>query len=177
MHRRTWLYPAGSVREYQYQIAYTAIKYNTLACLPTGLGKTLIAAVVMYNFYRWFPRVSTVSGVPASKLDFCSIMQTSGLIVPRGHWHRDAYVSATDASISQTTTNATLVCREVYEQEQQLDNHRPVCCAQRQQTMHMRCIHVYYQAVCPSTAMPQQSQKRRHLDASVPWAQSDPKSA
>ena len=23
--------------------------------LPTGLGKTLIAAVVMYNYYRWFP--------------------------------------------------------------------------------------------------------------------------
>lgn len=24
--------------------------------LPTGLGKTLIAAVVMYNFSRWFPK-------------------------------------------------------------------------------------------------------------------------
>ncbi len=24
-------------------------------CLPTGLGKTFIAAVVMYNYYRWFP--------------------------------------------------------------------------------------------------------------------------
>ena len=23
--------------------------------LPTGLGKTFIAAVVMYNFYRWYP--------------------------------------------------------------------------------------------------------------------------
>lgn len=23
--------------------------------LPTGLGKTLIAAVVMYNYFRWFP--------------------------------------------------------------------------------------------------------------------------
>ena len=30
--------------------------YNTLVCLPTGMGKTLIAAVVMYNFYRWFPK-------------------------------------------------------------------------------------------------------------------------
>ena len=28
---------------------------NTLVSLPTGLGKTLIAAVVMYNYYRWFP--------------------------------------------------------------------------------------------------------------------------
>lgn len=23
--------------------------------LPTGLGKTLIAAVVMFNYFRWFP--------------------------------------------------------------------------------------------------------------------------
>jgi ERCC4-related helicase len=28
---------------------------NTLVWLPTGLGKTLIAAVVMYNFHRWYP--------------------------------------------------------------------------------------------------------------------------
>jgi Fanconi anemia group M protein len=28
---------------------------NTLVALPTGLGKTFIAAVVMYNYYRWFP--------------------------------------------------------------------------------------------------------------------------
>lgn len=33
----------------------SAILYNTLVSLPTGLGKTLIAAVVMYNYYRWFP--------------------------------------------------------------------------------------------------------------------------
>ncbi len=34
-----------------------ALLANTLVCLPTGLGKTLIAAVVMYNFSRWFPQV------------------------------------------------------------------------------------------------------------------------
>lgn len=27
---------------------------NTLVTLPTGLGKTLIASTVMFNFYRWF---------------------------------------------------------------------------------------------------------------------------
>jgi ERCC4-related helicase len=26
-----------------------------MVCLPTGLGKTFIAANVMLNFYRWFP--------------------------------------------------------------------------------------------------------------------------
>ena len=29
-------------------------------CLPTGLGKTLIAAVVMHNFTRWFPEASLI---------------------------------------------------------------------------------------------------------------------
>lgn len=29
-----------------------AMLHNTLVCLPTGLGKTLIASVVMFNFYR-----------------------------------------------------------------------------------------------------------------------------
>ena len=44
-----------SRRDYQYEIATTALLHNTLVVLPTGLGKTLIAAVVMFNFYRWFP--------------------------------------------------------------------------------------------------------------------------
>lgn len=55
---RTWVYPAG-VAERQYQVAMVeqALLHNTLVCLPTGLGKTFIAAVVMYNFFRWFPEV------------------------------------------------------------------------------------------------------------------------
>ena len=32
-----------------------ALFTNTLVALPTGLGKTLTAAVVMYNYFRWFP--------------------------------------------------------------------------------------------------------------------------
>lgn len=32
-----------------------ALFTNTLIALPTGLGKTFIAAVVMYNYFRWFP--------------------------------------------------------------------------------------------------------------------------
>ena len=41
-----------AVREYQYRMARTALFANTLVCLPTGLGKTLIASVVMFNYYR-----------------------------------------------------------------------------------------------------------------------------
>lgn len=41
------------MRDYQYAMARTALFHNTLVCLPTGLGKTLIASVVMLNYYRW----------------------------------------------------------------------------------------------------------------------------
>ena len=54
-----WVYPATvNERKYQVDIIQTALLQNTLVCLPTGLGKTLIAAVIMHNFTRWFPEVS-----------------------------------------------------------------------------------------------------------------------
>ena len=53
---REWHYPTNyEVRSYQLTIVKSALLRNTLVMLPTGLGKTLIAAVVMYNYYRWFP--------------------------------------------------------------------------------------------------------------------------
>ncbi|KAL0437937.1 UNVERIFIED_CONTAM: DEAD-box ATP-dependent RNA helicase FANCM [Sesamum latifolium] len=53
---KTWIYPVNVPRrDYQFSITRTALFSNTLVVLPTGLGKTLIAAVVMYNFFRWFP--------------------------------------------------------------------------------------------------------------------------
>ncbi|XP_040366586.1 DEAD-box ATP-dependent RNA helicase FANCM isoform X3 [Rosa chinensis] len=52
----TWMYPVNFPgRDYQFAITKTALFSNTLVALPTGLGKTLIAAVVMYNYFRWFP--------------------------------------------------------------------------------------------------------------------------
>ncbi|NWU98325.1 FANCM protein, partial [Upupa epops] len=51
-----WIYPTNlPVRGYQLRMARSALLANTLLSLPTGLGKTFVAAVVMYNFYRWFP--------------------------------------------------------------------------------------------------------------------------
>ncbi|NXJ80145.1 FANCM protein, partial [Trogon melanurus] len=51
-----WIYPTNyPVRGYQVRMAHASLLANTLVCLPTGLGKTFVAAVVMYNFYRWFP--------------------------------------------------------------------------------------------------------------------------
>lgn len=53
---QTWLYPTNyEVREYQLAITRKALFQNTLVCLPTGLGKTLIASVVMRAYYKWFP--------------------------------------------------------------------------------------------------------------------------
>jgi Fanconi anemia group M protein len=60
----------GSVplRDYQFAITKTALFSNTLVALPTGLGKTLIAAVVMYNYFRWFPQGKIVFAAPSRPL-------------------------------------------------------------------------------------------------------------
>ncbi|XP_043487514.1 Fanconi anemia group M protein homolog [Polistes fuscatus] len=74
---KTWIYPENyPVREYQYNIVKKALFYNTLVCLPTGLGKTFVAAVVMYNFWRWYPRGKIVFLAPtkplvAQQIDAC----------------------------------------------------------------------------------------------------------
>ena len=45
-----------SKRDYQFDISLACVKSNTLVVIPTGLGKTFIAAVIILNFYRWFPK-------------------------------------------------------------------------------------------------------------------------
>ena len=66
---RLWIYPTNyPVREYQYNITQQAIYKNTLVTLPTGLGKTFIAAVVMYNFYRWYPQGKVIFMAPTKPL-------------------------------------------------------------------------------------------------------------
>ena len=65
----TWVYPVNiQVRKYQQDICSAALFANTLVCLPTGLGKTLIAAVVMYNYWRWFPTGIVVFLAPTKPL-------------------------------------------------------------------------------------------------------------
>lgn len=66
---RTWVYPTNyDVRKYQQDITETCLFNNTLVSLPTGMGKTLIAAVVMYNFWRWFPRGIVIFMAPTKPL-------------------------------------------------------------------------------------------------------------
>ncbi|OWF50822.1 Fanconi anemia group M protein [Mizuhopecten yessoensis] len=66
---KTWIYPTNySVRDYQFNICQQVIYKNTMVTLPTGLGKTFIAAVAMYNFYRWYPQGKVVFMAPTKPL-------------------------------------------------------------------------------------------------------------
>ncbi|OGE55821.1 hypothetical protein PENARI_c004G08825 [Penicillium arizonense] len=51
----TWVYPTnlGSTRDYQFNITQRGLFHNLLVALPTGLGKTFIAATIMLNWFRW----------------------------------------------------------------------------------------------------------------------------
>ncbi|XP_017889156.1 uncharacterized protein LOC108630379 [Ceratina calcarata] len=74
---KTWIYPENyPIRDYQFNIVKSCLYTNTLVCLPTGLGKTFIAAVIMYNFWRWYPRGKVVFLAPtkplvAQQIDAC----------------------------------------------------------------------------------------------------------
>ncbi|XP_068582447.1 Fanconi anemia group M protein [Cebidichthys violaceus] len=66
---QVWIYPTNyPIREYQVKMSEAALLQNTLVCLPTGLGKTFIASVVMYNFYRWYPSGKIVFMAPTKPL-------------------------------------------------------------------------------------------------------------
>ncbi|KHN99996.1 ATP-dependent DNA helicase mph1 [Metarhizium album ARSEF 1941] len=74
----TWVYPMnlGAIRDYQFSIVKNSLFNNTLVALPTGLGKTFIAATVMLNFYRWTTSAKIVFVAPtkplaAQQIDAC----------------------------------------------------------------------------------------------------------
>ncbi|PQE10080.1 atp-dependent dna helicase mph1 protein [Rutstroemia sp. NJR-2017a BVV2] len=66
----TWVYPTnlGSIREYQYSIVHSGLFNNLLVALPTGLGKTFIAATIMLNFFRWTKDAQIVFVAPTKPL-------------------------------------------------------------------------------------------------------------
>lgn len=67
---KTWVYPTnlGAIRDYQFSIVKNSLFNNTLVALPTGLGKTFIAATVMLNFYRWTKDAKIVFVAPTKPL-------------------------------------------------------------------------------------------------------------
>ncbi|KAK3330231.1 hypothetical protein B0H66DRAFT_51600 [Apodospora peruviana] len=66
----TWVYPMnlGEPRDYQFSIVKHGLFNNTLVALPTGLGKTFIAAAVMLNFVRWTKSAKIVFVAPTKPL-------------------------------------------------------------------------------------------------------------
>ncbi|KAF7534182.1 hypothetical protein G7Z17_g13400 [Cylindrodendrum hubeiense] len=74
----TWVYPTnlGATRDYQFSIVKNSLFNNTLVALPTGLGKTFIAATVMLNFHRWTKQAKLIFVAPtkplvAQQIDAC----------------------------------------------------------------------------------------------------------
>lgn len=66
---QTWIYPINKpLRSYQLNIVKKALFNNVLVALPTGLGKTFIAAVVILNYVRWFPRGKIIFVAPTRPL-------------------------------------------------------------------------------------------------------------
>ncbi|RGP64576.1 fanconi anemia group m [Fusarium longipes] len=67
---KTWVFPTnlGKTRDYQFSIVKNSLFNNTLVALPTGLGKTFIAASVMLNFYRWTKNAKIVFVAPTKPL-------------------------------------------------------------------------------------------------------------
>ncbi|KAL8677865.1 MAG: hypothetical protein Q9186_005751 [Xanthomendoza sp. 1 TL-2023] len=66
----TWVYPTnlGKIREYQYSIVASGLYHNMLVALPTGLGKTFIAATIMLNWFRWTTESQIVFVAPTKPL-------------------------------------------------------------------------------------------------------------
>ena len=100
LEAKHWVYPVNRPRrDYQYNIVKNCLFNNTLVALPTGLGKTLIAGVVMLNCilsyakpilslsfmdldYRWFPEGKVIFVAPtkplvAQQVDAC--LETCGI--------------------------------------------------------------------------------------------------
>ncbi|KAL1956313.1 hypothetical protein VTO42DRAFT_7396 [Malbranchea cinnamomea] len=65
-----WVYPSnlGKRRDYQFNITQRALFHNILVALPTGLGKTFIAATVMLNWFRWTTEAQIVFVAPTKPL-------------------------------------------------------------------------------------------------------------
>lgn len=71
----TYIYPTNHPkRDYQFEIIRNCFLDNTLVALPTGLGKTFVAGVVMLNCKRYLVRPSLIHAVyrwfPTGKIVF-----------------------------------------------------------------------------------------------------------
>jgi Fanconi anemia group M protein len=78
---RHWIYPTNmNFRQYQFDVVKSCLYDNTLVCLPSSLRKTFISAVVMYNFYRWYPQVASLPCPPPAQGEVVFMAPTKPLV-------------------------------------------------------------------------------------------------
>jgi ERCC4-related helicase len=83
---KTWVYPTnlGTIRDYQFNIVQRGLFNNLLVALPTGLGKTFIAATIMLNWYRWTTEAQIVFVAPTKPLVSQQVQACFGIAgIPR----------------------------------------------------------------------------------------------
>lgn len=78
----TWVYPTnlGEIRDYQYSIVARGLYHNLLVALPTGLGKTFIAATIMLNWFRWTKDAQLVFVAPTKPLVSQQVKACFGIV-------------------------------------------------------------------------------------------------
>lgn len=126
-----WIYPNNmQIRGYQKTAVEMALFNNAMIVLPTGFGKTFIAAVVMYNFYRWYPdgtiifvaptrplvtqqieECKRISGIPSS-----ACKELTGMISTekrRALWLERRVIFATPQVIENDLNSGILPCKKV----------------------------------------------------------------
>jgi ERCC4-related helicase len=85
---KTWVYPTnlGTIRDYQFNIVQRGLFNNLLVALPTGLGKTFIAATIMLNWFRWTTEAQIVFAAPTKPLVAQQIEACTKIAgIPRSH--------------------------------------------------------------------------------------------
>jgi ERCC4-related helicase len=85
---KTWVYPTnlGTIRDYQFNIVQRGLFNNLLVALPTGLGKTFIAATIMLNWFRWTTEAQIVFVAPTKPLVAQQVQACFGIAgIPRSY--------------------------------------------------------------------------------------------
>lgn len=124
-----WIYPNNyPIRKYQQNIVFKSLFLNTLICLPTGMGKTLIASVIMYNYYRWYPNGKIIFLAPTKPLVSQQMLACSNIVG----------ITLNDISIFDGTCN--IITRE----KEWLNKRVFFCTPQVLFTFFLICFYFHY---------------------------------
>ncbi|EAY03005.1 Type III restriction enzyme, res subunit family protein [Trichomonas vaginalis G3] len=119
-----------SKRDYQFDISLASVKENTLVVIPTGLGKTFISAMVILNFYRWFPKgkilflatsrplvTQQMAGIrDILQIDKSEIIELTGSVEPRIRpqlWNKARVIFATPQTVQKDLEKGTCPASQI----------------------------------------------------------------